>query len=46
MTYPVAPARLVLKIAMAALSDAAKHDPPLKPSHPTQSNTVPRTTEL
>ena len=43
---PTEPARLVLKIAMAALSDAAKQDPPLNPSQPTQRRAVPRTMEL
>jgi len=41
---PVDPARLVLKTASAALSDPAKQDPPLNPSHPTQRRTVPSTT--
>lgn len=44
VTHPVDPAKLVLKIARAALREAAKHEPPLNPSHPTQSSIVPRTT--
>ena len=41
---PTDPARLVLNAAMAAFKLAANVLPALKPSHPTQSKTVPRMT--
>jgi hypothetical protein len=43
-TDPTLPAKLVLNAAMPAFRLAAKVDPALKPSHPTQRSTVPRTT--
>jgi hypothetical protein len=44
LTHPTLPAKLVLNAAKAAFKLAAKVDPALNPSHPTQSRIVPRMT--